>query len=139
MGPLKDRPGGNPSPWSQIFRFAMAGVVGFGVNAGIVEVLAHPLGPGWAQLVAFPLAASVTWWLNRRYTFGASQSLWHLEWMKYMTSNVLGWVANNGAYFLMILFNPFAYHHPALAVAVGSLAGMVFNFKFSRRFVFGQS
>ena len=109
------------------------------VNAGIVEALAHTLGPGWAQPMAFPVAASVTWWLNRRYTFGASQSLWQLELMRYIASNVMGWMANNGAYFLMILFNPFAYHHPAFAVAVGSLAGMVFNFKFSRRFVFGQS
>ncbi len=138
-GPLKGGARWGPLPWSQIFCFGAVGMMGFLVNAGMVEALAHKFGPGWAQLPAFPVAASVTWWLNRRFTFGASRDSWHLEWVRYMASNLMGWIANNGVYFLMISFNPFAYHHPAWAVAAGSLAGMVFNFMLSKRFVFGQS
>ena len=139
MGPLEGGAKRGPLPWSQMFCFGAVGLVGFLVNAGIVEALARPIGPGWAQLLAFPVAASVTWWLNRRYTFGASGDSWHREWMRYIASNLMGWLANNGTYFLMILLYPFAYRHPAFAVAIGSLAGMVFNFMFSKRFVFGQS
>jgi putative flippase GtrA len=119
--------------------FGVVGIAGFLVNAGIVEAMAHPIGPGWAQLLAFPVAASVTWWLNRRYTFGASRNSWQLEWMRYLASNLVGWSANNGAYFSLIFSYSFVYQHPAIAVATGSLAGMVFNFIFSKRFVFGRS
>lgn len=138
-GPLKGRAGWGSSLWPQMLCFGVVGTVGFLVNAGIVVTLAHPIGPGWAQLLAFPAAASVTWWLNRRYTFGASRNSWQGEWMRYLASNFVGWLANNGTYFFMILSYSFVYHHPAIAVAIGSLAGMVFNFVFSKRFVFGQS
>jgi putative flippase GtrA len=97
-----------PFPWSQILRFGLVGALGFLVNAGLVELLARPLGPARAQLVAFPVAASATWWLNRRYTFGASGRHWRAEWMRYLVSNLLGWVANNGTYFLAILLSPAA-------------------------------
>lgn len=139
MGPLKGRAGWGSSLWFQMLCFGVVGIMGFLVNAGIVEALARPMGPGWAQLLAFPAAASVTWWLNRRYTFGASRDAWQREWARYLASNVVGWLANNGAYFSMILSYPFVYRHPVIAVAAGSLAGMVFNFMFSKRFVFGRS
>ncbi len=119
--------------------FGAVGLVGFLVNAGIVEALAPGTGPGWAQVWAFPAAASLTWWLNRRYTFGASRNSWQREWMRYIASNSAGWLANNGTYFSLISSYPFVYHHPAIAVATGSLAGMVFNFTFSKRFVFDRS
>ena len=123
----------------QILRFGLVGGVGFLVNAGLVEVLAHALGPGRAQMLAFPVAASATWWLNRRYTFPAGRRTWHREWVIYLAANGLGWLANNGTFFLGIALYPLAHRHPALAVAAGSLAGMVFNFLLSKRFVFGAS
>ena len=121
---------------AQILRFGVVGILGFVVNAGMVEGLARSIGPVWAQALAFPVAASVTWWLNRRYTFGASRHAWHWEWLRYVTSNALGWSANNGIYFLLILKFSMIYQHPTLAVAAGSLAGMVFNFAVSKWLVF---
>jgi putative flippase GtrA len=104
-----------------------------------VEILAPEIGPLQAQGFAFPLAASVTWWCNRRFTFGASHRTVHQEWLRYLLANALGWTANNGVYVWMIFSLPLAYQHPALAVAAGSLAGMVFNFSVSRRLVFNKS
>jgi putative flippase GtrA len=120
----------------QILRFGIVGVVGFVVNAGMVEWLARSIGPIWAQALAFPVAVTVTWWLNRRYTFGASRHVWHREWLRYVAANALGWGANNGVYFLLIFKFPLAYQYPSLAVAAGSLAGMVFNFAISKWIVF---
>lgn len=122
----------------QILRFGAVGVVGFVVNAGMVEWLAHSIGPVWAQVLAFPVAASVTWWLNRRYTFGASSLAWRREWVCYVVANALGWSANNGVYFFLIAQSYIFYRHPALAVAVGSLAGMIFNFTISKLMVFNK-
>ena len=129
----------NKSLLQQIWRFALVGVAGYIVNAGMVEALAPAMGPIWAQVLAFPVAVTVTWWLNRRYTFGASHRAIHHEWLRFVLANALGWVANNGAYVWMIFSMPLAYKHPALAVAVGSLAGMVFNFAMTRQFVFKPS
>jgi len=123
---------------AQALRFGMVGALGFLVNAGIVEALARPLGPGRAQLLAFPVAASATWWLNRRFTFGASGLAWHREWMRYFAANAAGWLANNGVYYSLITLYPLAQAHPSLAVAAGSLAGMGFNFLLSKRFVFSR-
>jgi putative flippase GtrA len=120
----------------QIWRFGLVGVVGYVVNAGLVESLVLSMGPVWAQALAFPAAVSVTWALNRRFTFGASRHRMHHEWLRYVFANLFGWVANNGVYLWMVFSLPLAYQHPALAVAGGSLAGMVLNFSSSRLIVF---
>jgi putative flippase GtrA len=122
----------------QILRFGMVGVVGFVVNAGMVEWLAYSIGPVWAQFMAFPAAASATWWLNRRYTFGVSSFVWYLEWIRYVFANAFGWSANNGVYFLLILQFESIYENPAFAVAAGSLMGMGFNFVMSKRVIFNN-
>jgi putative flippase GtrA len=120
----------------QFFRFFLVGTAGFVVNAGIVEVLAHSTSPVIAQMLAFPVAVTVTWWLNRRYTFGASRHAIHHEWLRYVFGNLFGWIANNGVYFLLVLHSAMAYRHPSIAVAAGSIAGMFLNFSMSRWLVF---
>lgn len=123
----------------QIFRFALVGVIGYLVNAGLVEALAAQFGPVQAQALAFPAAVTVTWWFNRRFTFGASGHRLHQEWLRYVLANLLGWCANNGAYFWLIFALPVAYQHPSIAVAAGSLTGMIFNFSASRSLVFKKT
>jgi putative flippase GtrA len=121
---------------NQFVRFGVVGTVGFVVNASMVELLNHKCGPLLAQTLAFPVAATVTWWLNRRYTFGASRYAIHHEWLRYIFANLLGWVVNNGLYVWMVLHFPFAFQHPSIAVAVGSIAAMFVNFSVSRLIVF---
>jgi putative flippase GtrA len=126
------------STLTEFSRFAAVGVIGFAVDAGIVELLKHSAGPLIAQLVAFPVASTVTWALNRKFTFGASQLPVVLEWLRYVFANLFGWVANNAAYAWLVLKLPVAYHHPIIAVAAGSVAGMFLNFGTSRSVVFAQ-
>lgn len=120
----------------QMFRFAIVGGITFVINAIVVELLVHAWGPFYAQCLAFPLVATMAWYLNRRYTFGASNRPIVHEWFRYIFANLLGWAANNGVYVLFVLHLPIAYQHPSIAVAAGSLTGMVFNFAMSRAAVF---
>ena len=120
----------------QLRRFLLVGTAVFGVNAALVELLVGRLGPLWAQVLAFPLAATLAWWLNRRYTFGASDRSRRSEWLHYILANALGWLLNNGVYLLCIARLSLAAQHPALAVAAGSIAGMAANFILSRQLVF---
>ncbi len=121
---------------SQFFRFVIVGVIVFIINAVSVELMSAQVGPIYAQLVAFPMAATIAWWLNRRYTFGCSARSRRQEWIRYIASNSIGWVVSNGVYFLLVLQSPLFYHHPFIAVAAGSVAGMFFNFYASKYFVF---
>lgn len=122
----------------QFLRFAWVGVLGFMVNGGVVAWLSAATGPLWAQAVGFPLAATVTWWLNRNFTFAPSQRSILREWAFYVSANGIGWLVNNGSYVLLVVQSALFHRYPVLAVAVGSVAGMMFNFALSRRFVFNN-
>lgn len=122
----------------QLGRFCVVGAVAFGVNAGLVELLVAFTGPVWAQFIAFPVAATVAWQLNRRYTFAASDLPPQQEWMRYILANSVGWCINNGTYLALVITIPRLAAHPALAVAAGSIAGLAANFLFSRHLVFNK-
>jgi putative flippase GtrA len=122
----------------QLCRFSIVGVVAFVVNAGLVELLVAMTGPLWAQLIAFPVAATVAWQLNRRYTFAASGLPPQQEWKRYILANGVGWFINNGTYLGLVLTVPLITAHPSLAVAAGSIAGLSANFLFCRQFVFNN-
>ena len=127
----------NRPPIHQIRSFAIVGTIGFVVNAVGLKIATFVVGPIPAQIFAFPLAVTVTWWLNRYFTF-ASQRPWRSEWLRYASANVLGWLVMNGMYVALVLSNAFLHDHPVIALAVASLAGMGFNFASSKWIVFRQ-
>lgn len=120
----------------QMWRFFLVGIAAFVVNGASVELLVGIIGPIKAQLLAFPTAATVAWWLNRTYTFGASGNTLHREWFSYILANGIGWFINNGVYLIMVYRFVRVAQHPSLAVAAGSIAGMFANFILSRKLVF---
>ncbi|MCC4300242.1 GtrA family protein [Aurantimonas coralicida] len=120
----------------QMGRFALVGVAGFAINALIVHLVVPTIGPIWAQAIAFPVAVTATWWLNRRYTFDPSHKGWLAEWAQYVGANVLGWLATNLTYLMLIVTMSYLYDRPLIALAVGAAAGMGLNFVASRRLVF---
>ncbi len=123
----------------EIIRFALSGLVGFLADAGVVAVgtTILALSPIPAQLIAFSVAVTVTWVINRNWTFAEHASdRWIHEWSRYVAINSAGAVVNNGVYVLSVLGITAFFRGPVLAVAVGSLAGMAFNFAASNRLVF---
>jgi putative flippase GtrA len=87
------------------------------------------------RVVSYLAAGSAGWWLNRRFTF-ASRGARQREWLRYLTANLAGGTANYAVYAALVAWVPLCRAHPTIAVAAGSLAGLVFNFTMSRRFVF---
>lgn len=120
----------------QLLRFGIVGVAGFLVNAVLVESLAVVIGPALAQVVAFPVAVTCTWLMNRQFTFSSTEPATFAEWRRYVAANSVGMIANNGCYFLLVLLSQTAHDRPILAVAVGSIAGLFFNFVTTRKYVF---
>ena len=107
------------------------------VDTATVYALRHALGLYGAGLVAYLLAASMNWLLNRIWTFrGLGSSRAHRQWGLFMITNLAGFALNRGTYALLVTFLVAAADQPVIATAAGAAAGMLVNFDLSRRLVF---
>lgn len=120
--------------------FAIGGVIGFVVDAGVVQALvglAH-----WnayvARLVSFLAAATVTWWWNRRHTFAGRSSgrSAHSEWLHWLVLMSVGAVVNYGVFAACLMLFPVLHRWPAVAVAAGSAVAALVNFTTARGVLF---
>jgi putative flippase GtrA len=122
----------------QLVRFAVAGGVGFIVDAAVLYLCLW-LGFGYfaGRLVSFLLAVFATWRFNRRYTFQVTggRSIWN-EWWHYLAAMSLGGVVNFGVYSAAILALPKHVWTPLLAVGLGSVVAMSVNFLSAKLWVF---
>ena len=127
---------------SRFLRFSAVGGAGFFVNEAALA-LAHELlgaGPRLGWLIAFFPAVTFTWWGNRKLTFAEHASEGHIgmatEWLRFVATNSIGAAANFAVYALLIGTAPWPLNIPYAALAVGILAGLVFNFTLSKKLVF---
>ena len=93
------------------------------------------MGPYWGRCVSFLAAVSVTWLLNRKFTF-ASRALPGPEFVRFVTANAVGVAINFATYTLVIVLFGASGFFPVIGVALGSLAGLAVNFTLSRTLVF---
>jgi putative flippase GtrA len=121
----------------QFLRFGTVGGVGFLVDTATVYGLRHILGLYGAGLVAYVIAATGNWVLNRIWTFrGHGSGPAHRQWVMFMLTNLVGFVLNRGTYLLLVTLVAAAARQPVIATAAGAIAGMFANFSLSRRLVF---
>jgi putative flippase GtrA len=134
----------------QFGMFGMVGLVGFVVDTSTVYALLYAwrwaMGPDVAALpalyiaglAAYFTAATSTWLCNRLWTFRhlARTDPWHVQWRRFLTANLGGFVINRGLYALLVTFVGVAAREPVLAVFAGGVAGMTLNFNLSRKLVF---
>lgn len=121
----------------RIIRFGLVGTVGFVADSLVLKGL-QLLGVNLylGQIIAYLAAATVTWIMNRRFTFRATKRSSLGEWLRYLGANALGGVLNYAAFAVCIGVSVLFREHPYLAVALGSLLGMVVNYTLSLLFVF---
>ena len=123
--------------WYAFLRFGVVGVLGFAVDTLVVALPRLVHGNLYlAQGIAYLVAATFTWWFNRRFTFKVTTSPTIREWVAYLITNLSGGIANYVVFIIATRWSSFIYTHPVIAIGMGSLCGMVFNFIFSSLFVF---
>ncbi len=128
-------------PWlRQFISFACVGVAGLIVDAGVLWLMLNGIGLDryTGRVPSYIAAATVTWALNRRFTFQAmphTDSLFR-QWLKFLTANLSGLIANFGTYTACVTFVPLAIQYPLLGLIPASIAGLVFNFLASKHLVF---
>jgi len=120
--------------------FCISGGLAFLIDAGIVQSLVWA---GWdpysARVVSFLCAVTFTFEFNRRITFaGGTARSWPAQWLHYVSTQLGGFALNYGAYAATVYLLEIAQRWPVLAVAVGSIAGLLVNYHSARRWVFGR-
>ena len=121
----------------QFLRFGVVGGVGFLVDTAVVYGLRGLVGLYWAGAIAYPVAASGNWLLNRVWTFkGPARHAAHVQWLRFLAVNLIGFVFNRGTYFAMVYAIPLCREMPVIPVAAGAIVGMFLNFGLSRKLVF---
>jgi putative flippase GtrA len=131
----------------QFLTFGAVGAIGFVVDSAVLYFCMGALGTGpyTGRAASYLAAATATWALNRAVTFkpaapaaGSGSGLGTLlrQWMHFLAVNAVGGVINYTVYAALIASMEIFARHPVLGVAAGSLAGMLFNFTFSRKLIF---
>ena len=113
-------------------RFCTVGVVGFLVDASCTLLLSQvaALSPLPARIAAFIVAATITWGLNRRYTFKSMAGLG--SWVPYVLLTGVGALINIGVYWTWLAWAGIGPLSIVGGVAAGSVAALSFNFLASR-------
>jgi|SRR5215471_10812633 len=121
--------------------FALTGALGFLVDAGVLHVLVS----GWnmnlfvARACSFTCAATTTWIINRSVTFSAQPlppRRLLAEWVAYLVASLGGGCLNYLVFVIAVRVSPMLHQTPTIAVGLGTLAGMTFNFLMYVRYVF---
>lgn len=122
----------------QFLRFALAGGIGFLVDAGVLyAMLWIGTGPYIGRVISFLCAVFVTWQTNRRLTFATDHGKSILrEFAEYLLAMMAGGLCNYAAYAVALRLLPAGQATPLVAVAVGSIAGMFVNFASAKWWVF---
>ena len=114
-------------------RFCVVGTVGFLTDLLLLYAVMW-LGPGAivARFISAFVALAVTWQLNRRLTFGATERSSLKEGGQYYLVNGIGFGVNMAIY-VALIFSGFL---PAMALVIASICAMAFNYSGNKYWVF---
>jgi len=123
---------------AEFFQFALVGGSGFVVDLAVYLILqmfgtSHTV----ARAISFWPAVTWNWMLNRTITFSHREKTKKTkQWGAFASSSLLGFTVNYGTYYTLTKYVPFFEEHMILALIVGVLMGMGFNFSISNLFIF---
>lgn len=125
---------------NQFFRFCIVGTIGFLTDFTVLYLLVNGMdvNPTIGRILSFLVAATVTWKLNRHFTFSKQGSGSLSEWLQYLVLTGFGGGINLLVYQLWITMTDTRTLNLFFAVAAGSAVAMVFNFAISKFAVFNH-
>ena len=126
--------------WQDQFkRFFSVGFVGFTIDGALLWILVTlDLGAVNSRIIALVVAVTVTWWLNRQWSFASTNANKVTEYVRYFTVQFFGACLNVSAYVALIEAFPELRQWLIVPFCVGGIIGMVFNFCCLRWWVFAR-
>ncbi len=124
---------------SRFLRFAMVGVVGFAVDAGVLQALVSLAGwgPIGARAVAIPVAVLATWLLNRTITFAQAQAGPVLaSLVRYAAVSAVGASVNFIVYSALVFASQAMAAMPIVPLGIASIVALIVNYLGSKHFAF---
>lgn len=125
-----------------LLRFGVVGALGFAIDGGVMQLLSSlaAISPLAARAVSFPLALSVTWILNRTWTFETGRLRPPAaQYKRYIAVQVAGLLINYAAFAVLVTLGPpvgVQPMFPLLALAIGAALSLVLTYSLSRTLVF---
>lgn len=123
-----------------VFKFVLIGGVGFLVDGGLLSLLTtwQLMNVYAARGISFPLATAVTWYLNRSFTFRMNKvrNASKKEYLQYFIVQIGGGLLNLSVFVTLLHYYSWMDKLPILPLAVGAIFGMIFNYIFSKSWVF---
>lgn len=129
-----------PAKALRFFKFGTVGALGFLWDSGTVYGLRPFIGLTAATLIAYFVAATLNWILNRFWTFKGAVCPDHpiLQWLRFLLANSCGFLLNRGTVYTLFYTVPLCVKQPVIALAAGAFAGMFANFNLSQKLVFRE-
>lgn len=132
--------------FAQLLRFSTVGVTISFIDVGVVYILPWLFGTNifFARVLSLTLANSAGYMLNRYFTFGAARNepLFQ-QIVRHFSVHLVGGLINFSVFSSIVIYgSQYADSDltltllPAMALWVGGLAGLSFNFCYSKRFVY---
>ena len=128
--------------FQQFLRFLAVGTAGFLIDATLLSLLVHMFGysPYWSRIPSFLLAVTLTWYLNYHWTFKKTKSEHAFQnFSHYLSVQSIGIVINLLIYMTTLSSSNYFFNHPELAIALASLAALLFNYLCLKKWVFKTS
>lgn len=132
--------------WSRLQRqhpalkFALVGGAGFIVDTTILILLYDFIGFGLllARTIAFVVAATSNWILNRQFTFNRDRhsGTKSTQWLRFVSSAMISALPNLGIFYLIMLLLPESLPNIIFAMSCGILAGYYCNYRLAKSWVF---
>lgn len=125
--------------WPDLQRFGLVGGIGFVVDASVLQILVSKVhwSPYSARILSFGLAVTVTFALNRLWTFRHRRiSSKTAAYARYLLVQGTGALINLMVFYLCLSLIPSLRAWPILALAIGSGVALLFTFSASRHLVF---
>lgn len=126
---------------SEFSQFGLVGGSGFIVDSLIYFALQafFGLGHNMARAISFWPAATWNWFWNRTITFTDRKKSNHIkQWLSFLGTSLSGFAMNFGTYTMLTSYVPYFIENKFLALMIGVLVGMGFNFMMARIFVFRE-
>jgi len=143
MSPSESTPAlGRPWSWSltarQFVVFSIIGVAALLVDTAVLYATLPLFANKFAaaRVLSWLCAVSFTWALNYQCTFRYRARSLPLNWLKYVVANLFGGLVNYAVSLAGFALSAVTRSHLIVAVALGSLAGLFFNFIISKALVF---